>query len=258
MTISRKLYFSPDVFLYPLLFILIMWIIFWIEIRFGARFNEYGIRPERLSGLRGVFAAPFIHGSLQHLFNNSVPLMVLTSALFYFYRSIRWKVLIAGLILTGCVTWLIGRPSYHIGASGIVYLLASFLFFKGLFSKHYQLTALSFAVVFLYGSLLWYVFPIKEGVSWEGHLAGFLIGLLFSLILKSNDISVKKYAWERDDYDPNKDPFMRQFDDQGNFINPEPPVVLDEIITDHNCSTTSNAINYVSYHLLETNIQEEE
>lgn len=258
MTISRKLYFSPDVFLYPLMLVLLMWIVFWVEIRFAVGFNEYGIRPERISGLRGIVAGPFIHGSLQHLFNNSIPLMVLTTALFYFYRSIRWKVLILGLLFTGLITWFIGRPSYHIGASGIVYLLASFLFFKGLFSKQYQLIALSFAVVFIYGSLLWYVFPIKEGVSWEGHLAGFIVGLVFALVFKSRDISTKKYDWEREDYNPENDPFMRQFDELGNFIEPQliPKTEEEDVIK--SITTTSDDLEYVNYYFKIASTEEEE
>ncbi|MFT6096822.1 MAG: membrane associated rhomboid family serine protease [Patiriisocius sp.] len=218
MTSSKKLYFSEDVLLYPLLFVFILWVVFWIEIRFNLDFNVYGIRPERIVGLRGIFFSPFIHGNLQHLFNNSIPLFVLSAGLFYFYRSIRWKILILGIIAVGLITWLIGRPSNHIGASGIIYLLASFLFFKGLFSKQYQLVALSFAVVFIYGSLLWYVFPINPSISWEGHLAGFMVGLVFALIFKNKDVVSKKYEWEQEDYDPAKDPFMMQFDENGNFI----------------------------------------
>lgn len=244
MTISRKLYFTPDVFLYPLLMVLIMWVVFWFEIRFGMSLNEYGIRPGRVNGLRGVLAGPFLHGSLQHLFNNSIPIMVLTTALFYFYRSIRWQVLFLGLLFTGVLTWFIGRPSYHIGASGVVYFLASFLFFKGIFSKHFQLIALSFAVVFVYGSLLWYVFPIKEGVSWEGHLSGFAIGFIFSLIFKNKDVAIKKYEWEREDYNPENDPFMQQFDENGNFIE----IIKDESIVDEdNTTTTSQNIYLINY-----------
>ena len=212
MVDSNQLKFTPEVFGYPLLFV------FWIESRFGLNFNSYGIYPRELKGLRGILFSPFIHGSLKHLFNNSIPLFVLSSALFYFYRNIRWRVLIYGLLLTGIATWLIGRLSLHIGASGVVYLLAAFLFFKGIFSKQFQLTALALAVVFLYGGMLWYVFPVNPEISWEGHLSGFFVGLLFAFYFKSNPVQNKKYDWERDDYNPDKDPFLKQFDENGNFI----------------------------------------
>ena len=218
MSKSNQLKFSPEIFGYPLLFVMVLWIVYWVEARFNINFNPYGIYPRKLEGLRGIVFSPFIHGSLKHLFNNSVPLFVLTAALFYFYREIRWKVLIFGLLFTGLATWAIGRPSLHIGASGVVYLLASFLFFKGIFSKQYQLTALALAVVFLYGGMLWYVFPVNPEISWEGHLSGFFVGLIFAFLFKGNPIERKKYEWEREDYVPENDPFLRQFDENGNFI----------------------------------------
>lgn len=228
MSKSNQLKFTPEVIGYPLLFVMVLWIIFWIESRFGINLNHYGVYPRKLEGLRGVVFSPFIHGSLKHLFNNSVPLLVLTSALFYFYRDIRWKVLVYGLLLTGLLTWCIGRQSYHIGASGVVYMLAAFLFFKGIFSKHYQLTALALAVVFIYGGMLWYVFPGKPGISWEGHLSGFAIGLVFAFFFKSYPVERKKYEWEKESYNPDDDPFLRQFDEDGNFIELPPKEELKE------------------------------
>ncbi len=214
----QPLKFTPSVIGYPLLFVMVLWIVFWVESRFGFNFNFLGIYPQRLSGLRGIIFSPFIHGSLKHLFNNSIPLFVLSAALFYFYRNIRWKVLGYGILLTGILTWLIGRPALHIGASGVVYMLAAFLFFKGIFSKQYQLTALSLVVVFLYGSLLWYVFPVDPKISWEGHLSGFFVGFLFAIIFRGIPVETKKYDWQREDYDPQNDPFLKQFDEDGNFI----------------------------------------
>ena len=207
-----------DVVFFPLLFVVSLWIVFWVESKFSINFNRYGIYPQNLSGLVGVFTGPFIHGSLKHLFNNSIPLFVLSTALFYFYREMRWRVLFYGLILTGVLTWFIGRPSLHIGASGVVYMLVAFLFFKGMFSRQYQLTALALIVVFLYGGLWWYVFPIDPAISWEGHLSGFVVGLLFAFIFKKVPIQNKKYEWELDDFDPDSDPFLKQFDEKGNFV----------------------------------------
>ena len=218
MSKSNQLKFSPEVFGYPLLFVMVLWIVYWFEARFNINFNSFGVYPRTLKGLRGIFFSPFIHGSLKHLFNNSVPLFVLTSALFYFYREIRWKVLLLGLLFTGIATWAIGRPSLHIGASGVVYMLAAFLFFKGIFSKQYQLTALALAVVFLYGGMLWYVFPVNPDISWEGHLSGFFVGFAFAFLFKGDFIERKKYEWEREDYNPDNDPFLQQFDENGNFI----------------------------------------
>lgn len=218
MKSSEPFIFSPGVIGYPLLFVLLIWIIFWFEIRFGFDFNYLGIRPGDLVGLRGIVFSPFIHSDIKHLFNNTIPLFVLSMALFYFYRSMSWKILIYGIFLTGLLTWIIGRPSLHIGASGIIYLLASFLFFKGIFSRYYRLIALSFIVVFLYGGMLWFVVPVKPGISWEGHLSGLLVGLLFAIIFKQSIKQPVKYEWEKPDYVEDNDPFMRHFDEKGNFI----------------------------------------
>jgi membrane associated rhomboid family serine protease len=193
-------------------------IVFWIESRFNINLNYLGIYPRKIEGLIGIICSPFIHGDVKHLFNNAIPLLVLTSALFYFYRRIRWKVLIYGLLLTGLFTWIIGRSSIHIGASGVIYMLTAFLMFRGILSKHYQLTALSFSVIFLYGGFIWYIFPTDPKISWEGHLSGFIVGIIFALIFNKQTLPVKKYIWEKEDYNPDNDPFMKNFDKDGNFI----------------------------------------
>ena len=123
------------------------------NIKFRAKIN---------TSLRGVYFTQFIHRDANHLFSNSVPLFVLLLSLFYFYRDIAYKVLILGGIVAGFLTWCFARESYHIGASGIVYLLFSFVFFSGIIRKHYRLVALSLTIIFLYGSMIWYVLPIKD------------------------------------------------------------------------------------------------
>ena len=218
MTKKDNLYFSNDVLLFPLLFLLAIVVVFWIESRFNINLNHLGIYPRKIEGLRGILFSPFIHGDVKHLFNNAIPLLVLTSALFYFYRRIRWKVLIYGLLLTGLFTWIIGRSNIHIGASGVIYMLTAFLMFRGILSKHYQLTALSFSVIFLYGGFIWYVFPTDPKISWEGHLSGFIVGIIFALIFNKQTLPVKKYVWQNEDYNPDDDPFMKNFDEDGNFI----------------------------------------
>ena len=218
MTKKDNLYFSNDVLLYPLLFLLAIVVVFWIESRFNINLNHLGIYPRKIEGLRGILFSPFIHGDVKHLFNNAIPLLVLTSALFYFYRRIRWKVLIYGMLLTGLFTWLIGRSNIHIGASGVIYMLTAFLMFRGILSKHYQLTALSFSVIFLYGGFIWYIFPTDPKISWEGHLSGFIVGIIFALIFNKQTLPVKKYVWQNEDYNPDDDPFMKNFDEDGNFI----------------------------------------
>lgn len=210
--------FSNAVLFAPLLAVLTIWTVFWVEVKFGLNFNDFGIYPRRLSGLKGVLFSPFIHGSVEHLYNNTIPLAILTAFLFYFYRTAAIKVMFIGVILSGLLTWIIARPSYHIGASGLIYVLVSFIFFKGIFTRHYRLVALSLVVVFIYGSMIWYIFPVKDGISWEGHLAGFLTGLLLALFLKVQTPEIKKYEWEQEGYDEENDVFLQHFDENGNFI----------------------------------------
>lgn len=218
MNTQDQFKFSTGVIAYPIFFVLFIWLVFWFEVRFGFRFNEFGVFPRTIEGLRGIVFSPFIHGDIEHLYHNSIPLFVLSAVVFYFYRPIAWKVIIYGILLSGFLTWCIGRPSNHIGASGLIYVLMSFTLFKGIFARHFRLIAVSLMVVFLYGSMIWYVFPVKENMSWEGHLSGLIVGFLFALIFRKSIAKPKKYVWEQDGYQDDNDPFLKHFDEDGNFI----------------------------------------
>ena len=208
---DNALSYHKNVLWIPVVAILAIWIIYWIEIRFGYNFNSYGILPREIKGLRGVFFSPFIHSDASHLSNNSVPLFVLLASLFYFYRTIAHKVLIYGTLLSGLICWGIARGSYHIGASGTIYLLFSFIFFSGIIRKHYRLIAMSLVVIFLYGSMIWLILPTEDRISWEGHLSGFLIGLLFAILLRKKGIVKEQYQFSETEFD-------LLFDENGNFL----------------------------------------
>ncbi len=210
--------YSTGVIAYPIVFVLSIWLVFWAQVRFFPEIKSFGIYPQTLEGLKGIVLSPFIHGDIEHIYHNSMPLFVLTMALFYFYRRIAWKVLLYGILLSGFITWWIGRPANHIGASGLIYVLVSFIFFKGIFAKHYRLVALSLMIIFLYGSMIWYVFPVKEGMSWEGHLGGLITGIVFSIIFRKTIAKPEKYIWQQPDYQEDDDPFLKHFDADGNFI----------------------------------------
>lgn len=224
--------FSASVIALPFLLVLSLWVVFWVGIRFQLDLGSFGIYPRSLEGIKGIFLSPFIHGNVEHLYNNSIPLLILIAALRFFYRDLTFQILGFGLLLTGLITWIIGRESYHIGASGLVYLLVSFIFFKGVRSKYIRLIALSLTVVLVYGSLVWYIFPnVEEGISWEGHLAGSITGFAFAIFYKTPEYQKTiRYDWERPDYDPSQDKFMQRFDENGNFVNlPRPEIIADEI-----------------------------
>ena len=215
---SKTFKYSRGTIVIPFMAVFSIWLVFWIEMKFGLNFTRYGILPQYLSGLKGVLFSPFIHSSTSHLINNSIPLAVLLWSLFFFYRELAFKTLAFGFLLTGLLTWSFARESYHIGASGVVYMLFSFVFFSGLIRKHYRLVALSLAVVFLYGGMIWYVFPIKTGMSWEGHLSGFIVGLVLAIMYRRKGPQKKEFVFTQTKFD-------LMFDENGNY-NPE--VLVDE------------------------------
>lgn len=247
---SQSFRYTHDVLIYPLGMVLLIWFVYWVEIKYNLDFTTFGVYPQKIEGLKGVLFSTFIHSGLKHLFNNSVPLLLLSMALFYFYHDVSKSVILWGILLTGIMTWLIGRPSYHIGASGLVYVLASFLFFKGIFSKYYRLVALSLSVVFVYGSLVWGLFPGKVGMSWEGHLSGFIAGLVLALVFKTKTLVKPKYEWEKENYEDDNDEFMKQFDENGNF-NPDQNDKDDDTFSYDDEKTT------IVYHFKEKDQKEE-
>lgn len=182
-----------------LLFVVVMITIKLLEDYFQVRWAKYGVFPRSLEGVLGIITSPFIHGDWKHVFNNSVPLLILGTSLRYFYKDISKEVFLWSWLMSGLWLWAIGRPNFHIGASGIVYALASFLFFSGLIRKHTRLMAVSFVVVFLYGSMVWGVFPIKEHISWEGHLSGGLAGIILAWWFRSEGPQKQIYQYEIDE-----------------------------------------------------------
>ena len=224
--------FTKAVILLPLFFVLTLWLVFWYELHFQHSLSHFGVYPREVFGLKGILFSPFLHGDIEHLANNSIALLVLLPILRYFYKEQSFVVLFLGILFSGLGTWLLGRPSYHIGASGLIYALLSFIFFKGIFTKYYRLVALSFTIVILYGGSVWYMFPnVKEGISWEGHLAGFLIGLALALLLKTSQFGKTIfYEWQKPDFNPELDPFMKNFDEKGNF---NPPPKPEEVIKEY-------------------------
>ena len=218
-----QLKYRPHVFWVPFVSLLVIWLIYYLDWRYFFEFNNFGIVPRTFKGLRGVLFSPFLHGSIQHLWNNTLALAVLLPLICYYYYK-NWQTLIfGGIVLSGIGTWLIAKTGTHIGASGLIYVLTAYMFFTGIRSKQYRLMAISFLMIILYGGSVWYMLPdVEEGISWQGHLAGFLSGFLLSYMLKRPQFEPEyKYDWQHPDYDESKDDFIKQFDAKGNF-NPQP------------------------------------
>ena len=176
--------------------LIIIWSVKLFEIVFDYDFTEYGVLPRKFNGLIGILFSPLIHSDVNHLLSNSLPVIILCLLIFNFYSQIAKKILIYLYFISGLWLWCIGRESFHIGASGLIYAMASFLFFSGILRKNSQLSAVALLVIFIYGGLFWGLFPIHKNVSWEGHLTGFIAGILVSFIFRKDGPKRKKYNWE--------------------------------------------------------------
>ena len=193
--------------LLPGVFVFMMWLVKIIEVLFDLDLSNFGIYPLSLEGLPGILFSPFIHANFGHLFNNSLPLFFLGTALFYFYSDIAIRVSLWTYFLTGIFVWLAGRNAWHIGASGLIYGFASFLFFSGIIRKYFRLVALSLLIVFLYGSMVWGIFPnIYREVSWESHMLGFISGIVLAVWYRKEGPQQPVYEWldEEDEENPDE------------------------------------------------------
>jgi membrane associated rhomboid family serine protease len=189
----------------PVILVVVLWLVFALDQSLDLDLFFYGIYPRKLTGLKGILFSPFIHGSLKHIIANTIPVLVLTTGLFYFYRGLSFRVLIFSILLTNILVWVMARPSYHIGASGLIYSLAGFLFLSGVLRKHTGLMALSLIIVFQYGSLVWGIFPLEEKVSWEGHLMGLFAGFGLSWVYRNQGPQKQKFPWENNAEDEDDD-----------------------------------------------------
>ena len=183
----------------PFILVLIMWAVMIIRTIGGYNFAFLGIYPQKLFGLSGIVTTPFIHGDFSHLMANSVPMLLLGTALFLFYRDIAVRILVMIWLFTGFWVWVGGREAWHIGASGIVYGLSAFILTSGIIRRHTGLLAMALIVVFLYGSLIWGIFPEffpEENISWESHLFGMVAGVALALYYRREGPQRRKYSWE--------------------------------------------------------------
>ncbi len=192
----QKLIYS---FIPSVIFIVIIWLIKFYEVSSGIDYGDYGVLPRHLSGLKGILFSPFLHGSYEHLISNTAPLFFLLAALLFFYEDIWVKVFLLIYFLSGIGLWMGGRESYHIGASGVIYGLTGFLFLSGVLKKDIRLMAVSMLVVFLYGGMVWGIFPLFVEVSWEAHLFGLMAGCVTALIFRDSGPKKILYQWEKDE-----------------------------------------------------------
>lgn len=204
--------------LIPVLIVGLFWLVKVAENVLNLDLTSLGILPLTIKGLPGIILSPFIHGSYDHLLSNSVPFLILLFALLYFYRKLAYRIFFLIYILSGICVWLGGRESWHIGASGIVYGLASFLFFSGIFRKDANLLTIGIIVVFLYGSMFWGIFPIIPGISWESHLWGSASGLLLAYYYRRQGPARPVSSWENEPKEDDEEFSEEEFNEE---ITPE-------------------------------------
>lgn len=172
---------------YSVLLTTLPWIVHIVGLVFSLRLKQYGLQPLEMSGLVGIFTMPLLHADWGHLISNTPALWLLIFGLFLFYKHGAWRILLGLYLLSGFLTWLMGRSSTHIGASGLVYALAAFHFLSGVIKKVPRQRAFALLVAFLYGGFIWAFFPtLYKGtsVSWEGHLSGLLAGIILAFYFR--------------------------------------------------------------------------
>jgi membrane associated rhomboid family serine protease len=199
---KRRFYGSM---IFPGLLVLVLWLVKIIEVSFQTSFAEYGLLPQTLRGLRGILFSPLLHADWKHLSANSVPLFLLTAGLVYYYGKKARSIFILCWLVTGLWVWIFANDTgTHIGASGVVYALATFHFMGGVLRREPRMMAFSLLVVFLYGGLVWGVIPDfypEKNISWESHLLGGLAGIVIAIAYRGDGPQRKIYHWDEDEED---------------------------------------------------------
>ncbi len=169
----------------PIYLVLILWIIHILKLTLDLPLNNYGLISRDIRGIRGIFTSPFIHGSFHHLISNTVPLFVLTTMILFFFRKAAVASILLIYVLTGVAVWSFARGNViHIGASGVIYGLVSFIFWSGIFRRNTKSIVLALVVTVLYSSYFIGVLPNQKGISWESHLFGGIVGILVAYWMK--------------------------------------------------------------------------
>lgn len=187
--------------LVPVLLLLFMFAIMLVEDVEQINLAVLGVKPRVWHQLWGVLTSPLVHGDWQHLWSNTPSFLVLFVSLLYFYREIGYRIFLWIYVLSGLFVWCIGRDSWHLGASGLVYGMASFLFFSGIIRQSASLLAISMLVIFLYGSMVWGIFPLMPHLpySWESHLGGTLVGIGLSVVYRHRGPQRQVKVWDEEE-----------------------------------------------------------
>lgn len=193
---KKRLYISIFI---SCVFLMVMWLIRVIEWSLNEDFYYLGVYPLKLYGLIGIITSPLIHANFSHIAANSVSLFVTLVIILYLYKEVAWKVIAYIWLITEFWVWIFARDAWHVGASGIIYGYITFLFFSGIIRRNLRLMAVSMLMVFLYGSLVWGIFPDffpGKNISWESHLLGAIAGLIIAVYFRNYGMQREKYSWD--------------------------------------------------------------
>jgi membrane associated rhomboid family serine protease len=180
------------------IFVLLLWLIEVLDRGLHLSLEQLGVYPRTAAGLAGVLFGPLIHGSWNHLLSNSFALLILGTALRYGYPRAAGPALLMVYLLSGLGVWCLGRDSYHFGASGLTHGMMFFIFTTGILRRDRLSIALSMIAFFLYGGMIWSIFPQETGVSFESHFFGAASGVLAAFLFRRLDPlpPEKHYDWE--------------------------------------------------------------
>ncbi|MDZ7764058.1 MAG: rhomboid family intramembrane serine protease [Melioribacteraceae bacterium] len=188
-----------------ILLVLSIWLVKFVEIGFNISFVSFGVLPREFSGLPGILLFPFIHSDFEHLISNSFPILFLVTAIFYFYPTSASKVMLIIYIFSGLLVWLIGRQSYHIGASGFVYGLVAFTFFSGIIRWDRRSIVLSLIVTFLYGGFTWKFYLLTKPFRGKDIYPEPLVGIACAFLFRKNDPYDKFAGMEEEEFEIEND-----------------------------------------------------
>lgn len=182
-------------------FLVVVWAVFIFDRLLGLELVRFGLRPRDALGLLGLITTPLLHGDIGHLASNSVPLFVGGVAILFLYPNSALRALPMMYVGSAALAWIFARPNVHIGASGLVYGILAFVFVSGILRRDLRSVGVSLLIWFLYGSMLWGIFPVEQGMSWELHACGLFMGVVLAIVYRRRDLPpLKRYAWE-DEWD---------------------------------------------------------
>ena len=172
--------------------------------------NGLALKPHDYHGLAGILFMPLVHADETHLWANTISLFMGLLLLFLHYRPISLSVLVIQLIGAGILLFILGKPgTVHVGSSGVIYAVFSWLITAGLLSGNRRLRLLSFMLLMYYGSMIWGLLPWQQKVSWEGHLSGLMIGMITAILFRKK---YRQFTLDRKPYwfyekDKKSDPY---------------------------------------------------